>query len=130
MTAKKPTNPDAMTRHEAAEILGVSIAQIPKLIRDGLLDRVKGQHPSLSRAQVEEQARNPRPTEWVNVTEAALILDLSRTRVGQMSDKDLLPFEIAVSGRRRFRRTQVEVISRARQIRWHPTGPPVADKEA
>ena len=46
-------------------MLGMSVKQIPKLIRDGLLDRVKGQFPSLSRTQVEEQAHNPRLTEWV-----------------------------------------------------------------
>ena len=133
MTARKPPNPDAMTHREAAEILGMSVTQIPKLIRDGLLDRVEGQFPSLSRTQVEEQARNPRLTEWVNVTVnvtvAALILGLSKTRVGQISNKDLLPFEITASGRRRFRRTQIEVISRARQVRWHAAGLPVADKE-
>ena len=129
MTAKKPPNLDAMSHREAAEMLGTSVKQIPKLIRDGLLHRVEGQYPSLSRGQVEEQARNPRPTEWVNVTEAAQILSLSKTRVGQISNKGLLPFETTGSGRRRYRRTQVEVISRARQIRWHPAGPPVVDKE-
>ena len=129
MTARKPPNPDAMTHREAAEMLGVSVTQIPKLIRDGLLDRVEGQFPSLSRTQVEEQAPNPRLTEWVNVTEAAHILGLSKTRVGQISNKDLLPFEITASGRRRFRRAQIEVISRARQVRWHAAGLPVADKE-
>ena len=129
MTAKKPPNPDAMTHREAAEMLGMSVKQIPKLIRDGLLDRVEGQFPSLSRTQVEEQARNPRLTKWVNVTEAAQILGVSKTRVGQISNKDLLPFEITASGRRRFRRTQIEVISRARQARWHAAGLPVANKE-
>ena len=129
MTARKPPNPDAMTHREAAEMLGVSVTQIPKLIRDGLLDRVEGQFPSLARTQVEEQARNPRLAEWVNVTEAAQILGLSKTRVGQISNKDLLPFEITASGRRRFRRAQIEVISRARQVRWHAAGLPVADKE-
>ena len=32
----------------------------------------------------------------------------------------LLPWEYATSGRRRYRRSQVEVISHARQIKWHP----------
>ena len=129
MTPRKPPNPDATTHREAAEMLGTSVGQIPKLIRDGLLDRVKGQYPTLSRAQVQEQARSPRQTEWINVTVAAQILGLSKTRVGQLSIKGLLPFEITASGRRRFRRTQIEVISRARQIRWHHAGLPVADKE-
>lgn len=118
-----------MTHREAAEMLGTSVVQIPKLIRDGLLDRVKGQYPTLSRAQVEEQARNPRETEWVTVTVAAQILGLSKTRVGQLSNQGFLPFDITASGRRRFRRAQIEVISRARQIRWHHAGLPVAGKE-
>ncbi|MBC7592731.1 MAG: hypothetical protein H7288_02115 [Kineosporiaceae bacterium] len=118
-----------MTHREAAEMLGMSVKQIPKLIRDGLLDRVKKQYPSLSRTRVEEQARNPRPTEWVNVTEAAQILDLPKTRVGQISNKGLLPFEITASGRRRFRCTQIEVISPARQVQWHAAVLPVANKE-
>ena len=38
----------------------------------------------------------------------------------QLALKDLLPWEYATSGRRRYRRSQIEVISHARQIRWHP----------
>ena len=32
-----------MTHREAAEMLGKSVTQIPKLVRDGLLDRVERQ---------------------------------------------------------------------------------------
>ena len=49
MTARKPPNPDAMTHREAAKMLGMSVTQIPKLIRDGLLDRVEGQPVSQRR---------------------------------------------------------------------------------
>ena len=45
-------------------MLGMSVKQIPKLIRDGLLGRVEGQYLSLSRTQVEEQSPNPRPTDY------------------------------------------------------------------
>ena len=130
MTARTPPNPDAIGHSEAAEILGLTTGQIGRLIRDGVLHRVEGQHPTLSRAEVEEHARNPQPTKWVTGTEAARILGLSKTRVGQISNKGLLPFETTASGRRRYRRTQLEVISRARQIRWHAVGPPVVDSDS
>lgn len=118
--ATKTSNPDAITQPEAAEILGVPMSTVKRLICHGVLHRVPGQYPSLSKAEVEERARNPQPSEWVTGIEAARILGLAKTRVGQLALKDLLPFEYAVNGRRRYRRSQIEVISRARQIRWHP----------
>lgn len=120
VTPRKPANPDAISRPEAANILGVPMSVVKILIRQGVLHRVPGQFPSLSKAQVEERARNPQSSEWVTGTEAAHILGLSTTRVWQLALKDRLPFEYATSGRRRYRRAQIEVISRARQIRWHP----------
>ena len=74
MTPRKPCNADAIGHPDAAQILGVAAGKIPKLIRDGLLDRVAAQFLSLSRRQVEEHARNPRLTEWVNALETARIL--------------------------------------------------------
>lgn len=120
MAPRKPVNSDAITQSEAAKILGVPISTVERLIRHGILHRVAGQFPSMSKTEVEEHARNPQPSEWVTGTEAAHILGLSKTRVWQLALKDLLPFEYAASGRRRYRRAQIEVISRARQIRWHP----------
>lgn len=58
--------------------------------------------------------------DWITGTEAAKILEISKTRVWQLALKDLLPWEFADNGRRKYRRSQIEVISRARQIRWHP----------
>lgn len=120
MTPRKPVNPDAITQPEAANILGAPISTVQRLIRHGVLHRVPGQFPSLSKTEVEERLRNPQPSEWVTGNEAARILGLSKTRVWQLALKDLLPWEYAASGRRRYRRAQIEVISRARQIRWHP----------
>lgn len=113
-------NPDAITQSEAANILGAPMSTAKSLIRHGVLHRFPGQFPSLSKTEVEERLRNPQPSEWVTGTEAGQILGLSKTRVWQLALKDLLPFEYATSGRRRYRRAQIEVISRARQIRWHP----------
>ena len=120
MTPRKPANPDAITHAEGAQILGVKQGTIRRLIRDGALHRVPGQHPSLSKAEVEEQARNPRQSEWINGTEAAKILNVSTTRAWQLALGDLIPWEYSVTGRRHYRRSQIEVISRARQINWHP----------
>ena len=78
-----------------------------------------GQYPTLSKTEAEEQLRNPRQSEWIKGIEAADILGISKTRVGQLALKDLLPWELS-GRRRRYRRSQIEVISRARQIRWHP----------
>ena len=120
MKPRKPVNPDAITHAEAAQILGVKLGTVPRLIRDGALHRVPGQHPSLSKSEVEEQARCPCESQWISGTEAARMLGISRIRVWQLALKDLLLWEYATSGRRRYRRSQVEVISHARQIRWHP----------
>jgi hypothetical protein len=120
MTPRKPGNPDAITHAEAAAILGVHKGSVRRLIRDGILHRVPGQHPTLSKTEAEEQVRNPQQSEWITGTEAAEILDISKTRVWQLALKDLLPWELADNGRRRYRRSQIEVISRARQIKWHP----------
>lgn len=127
MTPRKPFNPDAISHAAAAQILGGTVKGVQRLLRDGILHRVPSQHPSLSRDEVEEQARNPRQSEWVTGTEAAAILGISKTRVWQLALKDLLPWEFADNGRRRYRRAQIEVISRSRQIRWHPVDESAVD---
>ena len=119
MTPRKPANPDAINHAEAASILGVSQSSVRRFVREGVLHRVPGQYPTLSKTEAEEQLRNPRQSEWIKGIEAADILGISKTRVGQLALKDLLPWELS-GRRRRYRRSQIEVISRARQIRWHP----------
>lgn len=120
MTPRNPVNPDAITHAEAAQILGVNLGTVPRLVRDGALHRVPEQHPSLSKSEVEEQARHPRESQWITGAEAARILGISKARAWQLALKDFLPWEHGANGRRRYRRAQIEVISRARQIRWHP----------
>lgn len=123
MTPRKPRSPDAITQREAAEILGTGTSHVKRLLDTGVLTKASGQSWPLSRRQAEEHLANPKPTKWVTGTEAAAILGISKSRTSQIADKGLLPFEVGANGRRRYRRTQVEVISRARQIRWHPVAP-------
>lgn len=120
MTPRQPFNPDAITQLEAAEILGVKPGTVRRLLREGVLHRVKGQHPILSKAEVEQEARNPHKSEWITGSEAARILGISTTRVWQLALKDRLPWELAENGRRKYRRSQIEVVSNARQMTWHP----------
>ena len=81
MTQRKPVNPDAITHAEAAQILGIKVGSIGRLIRDGILHRTPGQYPTLSRAEAEMEAKTPHRTEWITGTEAAHILGISKTRV-------------------------------------------------
>ena len=85
MTPRKPINTGAIAHAEAAKILGAKPGTISRLVRDGILHRVPGQHPSLSRAEVEAEARNPHRSEWITGTEAAAILGIFKTRVWQLA---------------------------------------------
>lgn len=124
MTPRKPRTADAINLREAAELLGATTEHVKRLIDAGVLTRTPGQRWSMSRQQVQEHLANPEPSKWISDTEAAAILQISKSRTSQIADKGFLPFEIGTNGRRRYRRNQIEVISRARQIRWHPTEPP------
>jgi hypothetical protein len=56
--------------------------------------------------------------EWITTAVAAEILHVSRNRVRQLANRDLLPC-VQRHGRRYFRRPQVQVIANARDRRWH-----------
>ncbi len=120
MTPRKHISPDAITQGQAATILGQSIGRVQGLIKSGVLTRTPNRQRSLSRSQVEDQLANPKQPEWINAQAASAILGISKTRTGQLADKGFLPFDVGHSGSRRYRRQQIEIISRARQIRWHP----------
>jgi len=61
---------------------------------------------------------------WVSRSGAAELLQRSERRVQQLSDAGKLPFEIHEgTGWRLYRRAQVEVIGRARRVRFGDTGP-------
>jgi hypothetical protein len=40
-------------------------------------------------------------------------------RLNQLAGKGFLPFEVHVDGTRLYRRQQLEVVSNARDARWH-----------
>lgn len=121
MTPRKLGTEDAISHADAAKILGINPTSIPRLVRTGELKRQEHQLPSLSRTQVEQYLADQQTAGWITATEAAAILGISKTRTGQIAAKGLLPFDIGPNGRRRYRRGQIEGISRARQVRWHPT---------
>jgi excisionase family DNA binding protein len=54
---------------------------------------------------------------WVTTRQAAPILGVNRSRVGQLVDADRIRYETTSGGRRLFRRQQIEVIGNARLSR-------------
>lgn len=109
---------DWITRREAIEILGVSRGALDRLIRKEHLTQADRPTRRLSRKEVEALATERR--EWISARQAAEILGVHKSRVGQLADAGLLPFERGSDGRRLYRRRQVEVIANARRVRWHP----------
>jgi excisionase family DNA binding protein len=113
MTAPKPRDPDAITLVEAAKLLSISTHRVTQLRRDGLLLRLPG-YPSYSRADVENLIDNP----WLNGSQAAEVLGVSRTRVYQLADSEKIPVHHTASGRRVYRLRQLEVVAHARRVRF------------
>jgi excisionase family DNA binding protein len=118
-----------LTLGEAAHILGCSVHKVQMLIKAGdLTGGARYQHRALNRDQVEHLAvqrwKPPRPgivddatSYWVTTTQAAELLGVGRTRVGQLVDRGFLPCVHSPRGHRLFRRGQVEVIANARLSR-------------
>ena len=119
VTLRKPHNQDAITQAQAAEILGISVGSITRLIREKRLHRVFEQFPTMSREEVEAFRDIPVERYWIGVVEAANVMELSTSRVSQLADAGRLPFEVGENGRRRFRRSQVITIWNARATKWH-----------
>ncbi len=121
-----------LTQPEAAHILGCGLTTLRQLIANGELTVASPRiHRQLDRDEVEALAaqrwrhhsgprRGAEETYWVNSVQAAVILGVGRTRVGQLADRGLLPFLTTPNGHRIFRRAQVQVIANARRARWHP----------
>ena len=119
-----PEPGDAVTWQEAARILDRSMTTVARLVAAGEL--VKGprwQHRQLSRRDVERLSLarwsgvTGDDSYWVTVRQAAAILGVNRSRVGQLVEAERIPFETTPSGRRLFRRQQLEVIGNARLAR-------------
>lgn len=111
---------NAITRAEAASILGVHVATIDRLIRRGVLERGrKYATAQLSRQQVEQLALSTRPLRklitggyWVTRSGAAKVLGVSGTdrrlpavvgaRVGMSA-----PRALSISRRAQLRRARI-----------------------
>ena len=116
MTAPRLWDVDWISGVDARRILGISQRPLRRLVEDGVLRL--GDRPTrrYSRRQVEALAAAQ--AEWIGASEAAIILGVTRTRVGQLSRKGFLPFD-TFRGKRRYRRDQIQVVANARLARWH-----------
>jgi DNA-binding transcriptional MerR regulator len=112
MTKAKVANPDAITRREAARLLGVSESQVRRYRRDGLLGCLDG-YPSYSRSQVKSIMDDA----WLSGREASKVLGVSHVRVSQLAAADRIPSYVAPSGRRYYRSAQLTTVANARRAR-------------
>lgn len=126
MARPRPTPHLGLSRADAAHILGCSISHVQTLIADGELHADPRLHRQLDRDEVEQLAARhwKRPTTpddgtsyWVTGRQAAEILGVGLSRVGQLVDRGALPCLRTPAGIRLFRRAQVEVIANARLSR-------------
>jgi hypothetical protein len=122
---------DWITHREAAEILGVHVSLIPKMLRRGDLNS-RRERPSLDRAEVEtlrakraEVAavrafplgpRRPQPPddehEWLLAPEAGVLMGVGAEAVKVRARRGRLPSEVH-DGRRWFRRDHLELVKSA-----------------
>ena len=117
---------NAVDRAEAARILATGVWTVDRMIRRGELTPARRYATAqLPREQVEHVALTTRPARylaaggyWVTRAGAAGILGVSGRRVGQLADADRLPYVVHSSGQRLFRRAQLEVVGRARRVRF------------
>ena len=119
-----PEPGDAVTWQEAARILDRSLSTVARLVAGGELTKgARWEHRQLSRRDVERLAlaRSDGVTSvasyLVTRRQAAPILGVIHSRVGQLVDDDRIPYKTTPSGRRLFRRQQLEVIANARLSR-------------
>jgi hypothetical protein len=129
---------DWITVREAAQILGVHMSAIPKIVRRGDLNR-RSQRPVLNRdevlvlratreaaAAVKAAARQdhgptiPRPPddehEWLSTAEAGALMGISGAGVSIRARRGRLP-SVLHQGRRWFRRDHLELVRRADQAK-------------
>jgi hypothetical protein len=113
VTARLPPHPDAITRAEAAALLGVGEAAVGRLRREGLLTKGLGGRRLYSRSEVEAFIADP----WLNGVQAAEILGVSHVRVSQLATEEKIPVHVTVSGRPVYPMRQLEVVANARRAR-------------
>lgn len=133
---------DWITAREAAEILGVHKATIPKMRRRGdLTTRPDGERPAFHRQQVialRDRRAQPRPEQpsslpgpphepwvagppddayvWLTSDQAAALMGVTRNAVNDRAKRGRLPSEMH-DGRRWFRRDHLELVRRADQVK-------------
>lgn len=133
---------DWITAREAAEILGVHQATIPKMRRRGdLTTRPDGERPAYDRQQVialRDRRAQPRPEQpspqlapphepwvasppddaydWLTSDQAAALMGVTRNAVNDRAKRGRLPSEMH-DGRRWFRRDHLELVRRADQVK-------------
>jgi hypothetical protein len=79
---------------------------------EGFFSRLPGR-TTYSRREAAQFARDP----WLSGVEAAMILGVSHVRVTQLANKDKIPYREGVSGKRFYKRSQLEVVANARDAR-------------
>jgi len=116
-----------VTAREASQILGIGVPSVYALASAGHLVRHAPRHSKNARAydldQLEQRSlsllgyHDSAHPHWTNVGEVADYLGVHRSRVRQLLDADRIPFVAAPNGRRYVRRSQLEVIANARDLR-------------
>lgn len=133
-----PAMSDWITVREAAQVLGVHVSAIPKMLRRGDLAR-REQRPILDRAQVlkyrdarqaaqavvrQDSPRGPVPPDsdhdWLSSAEAAAVMGITPTGVNVRARRGRLPSVLA-NGRRWYRRDHLELVQRADQAKRRRT---------
>jgi len=115
VTPRLPRDPDAITRAQAATILGVGESTVVRWRREGLLIEQRGGRRLYSRSEAEAVAANP----WLKGVQAAEILGVGHVRVSQLADAGRIPVHVTKSGRRVYRKAQIAVVANAREVRAH-----------
>jgi DNA-binding transcriptional MerR regulator len=113
VTPRLHRDPDAITRSEAAVLLGVSVDTVRRMRGRGLLVGDLGPQHLYSRSEIEAFIADP----WLTGAAAAKILGVGRTRVSQLASDDKIPFRLTTSGRRVYRESQTRVVANARHAR-------------
>jgi predicted site-specific integrase-resolvase len=112
MTPRKVPDPDAITVQQASVIAGISIGTAQRFRREGHFTRLPGRK-TYSRREAEQLAQDP----LLSGVEAAEILGVSHARVTQLANVDKIPYRRGASGRRFYKRSQLEVVANARDAR-------------
>lgn len=114
MKPRKPTDPDAITLREAAEIVGVSTETIRRWKREGLVMGYRHGRTAYSRSEALSLRENP----WITGVAAARILGVGHVRVSQLASASKIPVHETPSGERVYRKLQIEVVANARRLRY------------